>query len=781
MPYRPMQRLFRHTIGLPDDVEDEALAAVITELTAGTAPDLMPWLPLIGVAAGVDLPSTPELDALDPKIRKARLETVVSDLLGRLLTTPIVMVFNDLYLMDDATIDLLKRLAADVGDRPWLIVATRRPGTPSPFAKETASKSLRVTKVELQPLSMQAATDFLVSANSDVPLPPHQLRRLAERAGGNPLFLRELVAGARAGSIEALPDSVEGVIAMRIDQLMPEQRRWLRSASVLGMTVDTSLLAAALEDPKAADPDFVDGLHEFVVAGADGKLRFTHHLTRATAYEGLPYRRRTSLHATTAELIEQRAAGREEQAAELLSVHCFHGELYERAWRFSRIAGYRARDHYALPEAAECLDRAITSADHLDDREPAEVAAVEEALAGVYVDLGEFTEAERVLVRGRRRVVADIYWLARMQLLTAKTRDAAGRYDDALRWVTRGRQTLKGRADVESVLVLARLADAAASSRYRQGKFGSSIRWARRTADEGLRAGSRRLHARGLEWSAMAAAAAGLPWDDESFRSAVAIYDELGDLVAKAAALNRHGACSYYAGRWDDAVRLYIEAEKAYWRSGREYDAATNAANRAEVLIQQGHLDDVDEIISAATKVWLSTGNMSAMAFGMTLLGQAELARGEFAEALGHLAEARMLCVGLGEVDEVATIDSVIALTQLEGGDPTSALETAITALDSTGRTSGPGTPLLLRVRGQALIALGKRVKGQAMLRASLDDARRRDAKHEVAAALDALLGADAWTNAAERSAWTYEHNSLVNGLGIVQGTDTDVGLASIG
>ena len=77
------------------------VAALVEAIVSDVAPDLTSWLPLIGIVAGVDLPSTPEVDILDPEVRRARLESVTSQLLGRLLTEPIVFVFNDLQLSFD--------------------------------------------------------------------------------------------------------------------------------------------------------------------------------------------------------------------------------------------------------------------------------------------------------------------------------------------------------------------------------------------------------------------------------------------------------------------------------------------------------------------------------------------------------------------------------------------------------------------------------------------------------------------------------------------------------
>jgi len=586
------------------------------------------------------------------------------------------------------------------------------------------------------------------------------------------------MAGAMSGDdIDSLPDSVEGVIAMRIDRLPPDRRRWLRSASVLGMTVDPALLATVLGGAAAVDRAFLGELDEFLVEGADGQWRFTHHLVRATAYEGLPYRRRTSLHARTAAILEEQAAGREDAYADLLSIHCFYGERFSCAWHYSRIAGMRSRDCYALADAAASFHRALDAADRLPDSDNAEVAEVDDALAGVYIDLGEFLMAERALAHGRRRARDDHYWLARLRLKTASLREQSGHYADALRWVSRARTMLAGRQDPESIRLQARLSDIAAVARYRQGRYSSAMGWARRAVEAARAAGDRRTEARGLELAALAAATSGQPWDDESFRHALAVYEEIGDLPAAALAYNRYGTCAYYAGRWYKAVELYIQAESAYWQIGREYDAAGNAANRAEVLVQQGNLDEVSSIIGAASQVWLATGATSLLAFGATILGRAALARNEFTEALAHLSEARMLCVGLGETDEVATIDSVIAQCHLQRGDATAALDAAQAALDRADVVGGPSTPLLRRVRGEALLAMGRTSEGHESLRLSLADARRRDAKHEIAAALGALLRVGAPCASAERRAWVDEYSALTSMLGLVEHADNTVAL----
>ena len=83
-----------------------------------------------------------------------------------------------------------------------------------------APESPSVTRVELHPLGLDEARNLIFSATEEAPLPPQQVELLARQADGNPLFLVELLQALRhSGSLEEIPQSVEAMIAARIDTL----------------------------------------------------------------------------------------------------------------------------------------------------------------------------------------------------------------------------------------------------------------------------------------------------------------------------------------------------------------------------------------------------------------------------------------------------------------------------------------------------------------------------------------------------------------------------------
>ncbi len=90
----PFERLLRTACDLPADAPADVAADRLTEIARERAPEIVRWLPLIGIAAGLELPSTLEVDETDPGLRKERLEEATSELLGRLLDEPTVLIFQ---------------------------------------------------------------------------------------------------------------------------------------------------------------------------------------------------------------------------------------------------------------------------------------------------------------------------------------------------------------------------------------------------------------------------------------------------------------------------------------------------------------------------------------------------------------------------------------------------------------------------------------------------------------------------------------------------------------
>src|SRR3954454_6683529 len=392
-PYYAFRGLLRSVLELP---QNGAMPAALRERVEALDPELVPWLPLVALPLDVSVEPTQEVEELQPAFRRARLHGVIEAVLAKLLSGPTLLVIDEVHWMDEASGDLLRHLGSQVSSRPWLLCATRRP-VEGGFSAAEGVPPIPAMTIQLQPLSGDAAQE-LIGASAAEGLLQHEVSAITELAGGNPLFLQELATASRSPEDEALPDTVEAVVATRIDRLPPADRALLRYAAVLGASFSGDLVAEVLTDDEAAstDADAWDRLTEFVERDpyAAGTFRFRHALFRDAAYEGLSYRRRGELHAKVGEAyerLEQPPAG---EYAELRSLHFFHAGEHAKTYRSSLAAGERAQAKFANVEAAGFFRRALDVAGELELPQH-ELALVWESLGdaselgGLYSDAGE--------------------------------------------------------------------------------------------------------------------------------------------------------------------------------------------------------------------------------------------------------------------------------------------------------------------------------------------------------------------------------------------------------
>jgi tetratricopeptide (TPR) repeat protein len=174
---------------------------------------------------------------------------------------------------------------------------------------------------------------------------------------------------------------------------------------------------------------------------------------------------------------------------------------------------------------------------------------------------------------------------------------------------------------------------------------------------------------------------------------------------------------------------------------GDRWSASFPAANRGEILSDQGRLDEAEPLFRDAYRVARASNTNSFLADVAGWLGRLATRRGAFGEAHAFLAEARERYAAEGERESVVVTDARIAECFLLEGESEDALATANEALARAGAGAGAGlvAPMLHRVRGSALLQLGRFTEAGEALGNSLGEARRTSADFEVALTLDAL------------------------------------------
>ena len=254
---------------------------------------------------------------------------------------PTVLVFEDLHWADDALLDFIDLLADRAGAVPLLIVCTARPELLERRSGWSGGKTNAQT-ILLPPLTQEATARLVGDLLDQSLLPAETQRALLERAEGNPLYAQEYVrmltdrgllvreaGGWRlTGEPEGLPESVQGIIAARLDTLTEQEKGVIQDASVVGKVAWIGAVCAISDTSDWQAEELLHGLERkqllrrsrrSSVAG-EVEFGFTHALTQEVAYGQIRRVERAHKHERAAGWIEM-LSGEREDKAELLAYH----------------------------------------------------------------------------------------------------------------------------------------------------------------------------------------------------------------------------------------------------------------------------------------------------------------------------------------------------------------------------------------------------------------------------------------------------------------------------
>ena len=356
-PYLPIITMLRAYFEL---VEADSLEAIGDKVRAGlVAIDLDPTthapnlLPLLGGEVATD----------DPRRRKAQtFETFRRMAFSVAEQRPLVLAVENVHWIDPTSEECLAALADAVPGAPLLLIMTYRPGYRPPWLGRSYASQLA-----LRPLATEPSRRLLRSVVGDAPLPPDVEEVVLSRAEGNPFFLEELGRSVvEHGGVAplAVPDTVQAVLAARIDRLGLEDKRLLQTAAVIGRDVPLALLERVRGLSETA---LAPGLArliagEFLFEGGRRPERayaFKHALTQAAAYGGLRADARRALHLRVAEALESEVGGIRLEQAEQFAHHAAEGGAWEKAVVSLRRAAGVAAARGARREAVACYERAL--------------------------------------------------------------------------------------------------------------------------------------------------------------------------------------------------------------------------------------------------------------------------------------------------------------------------------------------------------------------------------------------------------------------------------------
>ena len=585
--------------------------------------------------------------------------------------TALLVAVDDVQWLDDETAAALAYACRRLrGERAGLLL-TRRAGLPSGLAAELA-RSLpagRYRELDVEPLGPDALHE-VVLAHLEVALPAPLLAEVHEASGGNPFYALEIVRMLRrrrtlveAGSRLPVPESLHDLVHGRLLALPAESRDFLLAAAA-DPHASVDLLEAA--SGVARDAGLAPALDAGVVEQDGERVRFTHPLLAAGAYELAPAERRADVHARLADLVEDPEARGRHLAVSVTEP--------DRAVAVALDdAAERALSRGAPRAAALLLERACALTPP-DDEHLATRRALEAAEA--HHEAGDTERARRLfdaelerLPVGNDRAQA-LFGLARVRSYDDDLRGAAALFEEAAAVAEPG----------SVARAVAREGLSGTLFRLRE-RLDESVELSALAAEAARVHGVELLLAEALATKALSEAALGRPEAAASAREALALqyacderpilrqprfaatvvrfwHDDLAgarreyeEMATRAAGLGDESSIPYVRvmlgqidcalGRFELALHetatgLTI-AEQAGQRTLLGYLLAVRAVAEAHL----GRSDDATRSATVALKLAGATSGIPAWIFASWALGHLALARGDAAGALEHLEPLR--------------------------------------------------------------------------------------------------------------------------------------------
>jgi tetratricopeptide (TPR) repeat protein len=637
--YWPLAEMVKVAAGIADD---DPVQEAVQKLRDACGDDAV--ADLLALAVGV-------LEGIETERSQQEIAWAAREWAAELADAqPLILVFEDVHWAEEPLLELIEHLAERVKDAPLMIVCLARPELLD-IRPGWGGGSLRATAIELEPLAPEESEELLDALLADRELSTAERRTLLEKTEGNPLFVEETTRMLLEGGTAAkrIPDTLQAIIAARIDRLPKDAKRLLQRASMIGRIFWEGAVAHLMPELEDLEPVLDDLLlRDFVTRESRSSItgerayRFKHVLIRDVAYAGLAKAARADLHQQVAEWLSERAG---EELVEIRAYHLDHAaalheeldgavppELATRAAAALEKAGRRALAREANRSARRLLVRAVELEPTLQRRFLAARAA------GRLADLPALAaEMERVFndatEAGDRRLQG---------LSLASLAEAA---------LLRDADLPRGRELIDQALVL--LEDAAPEDRYEAltvrarigwwlGDIEDDERWITKALEVAREIGRKDLEATAADELASAAIARlDLERASRLAAEALELAEESGNITALGWALVSQARIDSLLGRLNEASAALVRAEDLFSQSGSAWALARVHNYFGWVERRRGDLAAAERHFRDAIRILKPVEDRGTLCESQRGLAQVLVARGKIDEAERYAVEAR--------------------------------------------------------------------------------------------------------------------------------------------
>lgn len=362
-PYLAVRDLLRQHCGITVADRPEAITAKVCQAVqeAGVTSEEGP--PLLIQLLDVSIETEP-VAHLSPQAQRTRTFALLRQLfLHASQRQPLVLAVENGHWLDATSEAWLTTLIEGLLRAPILLLVTYRPGYRPSWLEQSI-----VTQVALPRLMPQDSLAVVQSVAQATPLPDHLTQAIVAKADGNPFFLEELTwvvveSGHRLAD-PPIPETIQAVLAARLDRLPPAEKRLVQAAAVIGTDVPVPLLQAVTG---VAEEELAGSLRHLQAAEFLCETRlipeltytFKHVLTQEVAYNAVVLERRRVLHERVAQAIEGLFPDRLPEHYYTLAHHYSRSGNNARAVDYLYRAGQQAVERSAYAETVSHLTTAL--------------------------------------------------------------------------------------------------------------------------------------------------------------------------------------------------------------------------------------------------------------------------------------------------------------------------------------------------------------------------------------------------------------------------------------
>ena len=706
MAYRPLAEMVQAAAGIsPDDSPEEAFAKLKEACSSDAVADLL------GLASGV-------LDTVTGSRRGQEIAWAAQEWATTLAEAqPLVLGFEDVHWAEEPLLDLVEHLADRIDDAPVLLVCLARPELLETRPRWGGGRR-RSISIDLGPLP-DVETEVLVDElAAGRPLPPALRRALLDKTEGNPLFVEETIRMLlEQGDAAAarIPDTLQALIASRIDRLPPDSRSVVRHGALVGRVFWRGAVAELdpVLDVDRALADLVDrqllSREPLSTVPGETAFRFRHGLIRDVAYAGLAKGERARLHRAFVAWLRARSVD------ELVEAQAYH--LDRAAALLAELEGQVPTDLRA--EAAEALERAGCRALERD----ANRTARRLLLRSIELEpsLARRFHAARAAWRLWELPAAS----AEMEEVRELAREAGDPTTEGLALTQLAEIVLNRNADVPTARrlgleALELLAGAPGDARYEvltllssvgrwEGDMGSVERYAGEKLDIARRAARPDLESLALaELAAAHIARLEISKAEKVLETASELAEASGSLSAQALVTRVRASTLLRRGRFDEAATTFRAAHDLFDEIGAVPDAARMRQLEGVAAWRGGDVERAEQLVREAVRTLLTVQERGTIVEAQRTLAEIVLAQGHVEEA-ERWALSAVETVGMQDMLSRSNVRMVLGLVRAAQGRDDEAellLREALDMLAETDYRNAEPEPLaalaaFLRARGR--------------------------------------------------------------------------------